>query len=431
MFQKNDPELAKIIESFDGEGRATKETETYKGVPKFALKEGLLVTNTKVPRTVIPVSLLPTVFHDFHSLIGHAGRDIMSMAIRKFYYHRNLDSKISDFVNSCKECQEFKPSKERYGFLQRRVSKDIFHSLTSDFCHVSSKAYYKYCLLITDNFSNLTYLYPCVKADQKALQEGLNDFFSRFGRARFLSIDAGPQSKSLEFLAYAKKNGFQIITAASGAHLSVGRVESHVKKLVSVLRFIINGKLSRLQNWHIYARAVQFHLNNCPQIATNGLSAHEIIFGSNLQTALTIKTTLPQETSLQRRLKMLDKIRNEVRVAREKAFARYSQYYNRSRKEIVFKKGEKVFVKFEKKASTANPTKFQRFFREGTIKKRLSKVVYLVTLRHRNGVIWRRRCHVSHLKRAYPRPKYLEEKGKIVLLLCGKNIAVPGNSCDC
>ncbi|KAK3908583.1 Retrovirus-related Pol polyprotein from transposon 412 [Frankliniella fusca] len=424
-YQRNDPELSVIIGTFNPDGSPTETTERYKGVPKFALRNGLLVTNTKIPRTVIPIILLPKIFNDFHSVIGHAGRDIMSLAIRKFYYHRKLDDKISEFVNSCTQCQEYKPSKERYGLLRRKIATNIFHSLTSDFCHISSKAYYKYCLVITDNFSNLTYLYPCFKADHRALQEGLNDFFSKFGRARFVSIDAGPQSKSAEFLEYAKKNGFKIITAASGAHMSVGRVESHVKKLVSVLRFLVDGKASRLEYWHQYIKAIQFHINNSPQIATNGLSPNEIVFGRSLDTPLTIKTTLPNETSIQRRIKLLEQVRNEVRNARDRAFARYSRYYNRNRKEIVFKRGEKVFVKFEKKASVSNPIKFQKFYREGSIKKKLSKVVYLVTLRRRNGIIWRRRCHVSHLKKAYNRPMYLQDKGDIVLLMCQKDVALP------
>lgn len=424
-FQKNDPELKKIIDTFSPEGKPTEKTETYKGIPKFTMKNGLLVTNTKLPRTVIPAVLLGKIFDSFHSIIGHIGRDVMSLAIRKFYYHRKLDEKISNYVNSCKECQEYKPSKERFGLLRRKVTKEIFHSLTSDFCHVYSKAHYKYCLLITDNFSNLTYLYPCVKADHVALQEGLNDFFSRFGRARFLSIDAGPQSKSLDFKDYAKRNGFKIITAASGAHMSIGRVESHVKKLVSVLRFLVDGKMSRLQTWHRYISLIQFHINNTPQIATNGMSPNEIVFGKTLETPLTIKTTLPTDTSIQRRAKMLDKIRKEVRIARDRAFRRYSHYYNRNRKDASFKRGEKVFVKIEKKASTTNPTKFQKFFREGTIKKRISKLVYLVTLKHKNGVIWKRRCHVSHLKRAFARNPELCNIGDVILYIVNGGVPLP------
>ncbi|KAK3917104.1 Retrovirus-related Pol polyprotein from transposon 412 [Frankliniella fusca] len=72
---------------------------------------------------------------------------------------------------------------------------------------------------------------------------------SLHGQPHTVSLDAGPQSKSKEFLEYARKNGFRVISAASSAHWSVGRVESQVKRLASTLRFLVDGKMSRLKNW--------------------------------------------------------------------------------------------------------------------------------------------------------------------------------------
>ncbi|KAE8742500.1 hypothetical protein FOCC_FOCC011966, partial [Frankliniella occidentalis] len=281
-FQRGDPELAKIIATFTPEGKPTERTEKYRGKFKFALKKNLLVTNTKIPRSVLPKSLIP---------------------------------------------------------VQSTIQ------------------------MVPNNLSNLTHLYPCVKADQDALKEGLETFFSLHGRPRILMMDAGPQSKSTEFLAWVQRNGIALQISPSNAHWSSGRVESQIKRLVSTLRFLLDNKPSRLRIWHKYIRLIQFHLNNCPQVATGGLSSNEIIFGRLLDTPLSLKTTLPRYTTINRRIDTLAKIREEVVKSRQKAFSRYSKYYNKGRKSVKFQRNDQVYVQFQNKASLTYPLKFQRKFR--------------------------------------------------------------------
>ncbi|KAK3928268.1 Isopentenyl-diphosphate Delta-isomerase II, chloroplastic [Frankliniella fusca] len=85
-YQRSDPDLAKTINTFDANGMPTAATERYNGVPKFRLKNRLLVTNTKTPRSVLPSVLVPVELNQFHTIIGHLGQDLMSLAIRKYYY---------------------------------------------------------------------------------------------------------------------------------------------------------------------------------------------------------------------------------------------------------------------------------------------------------------------------------------------------------
>lgn len=106
------------------------------------------------------------------------------------------------------------------------------------------------------------------------------------------------------------------------------------------MRFLVEGRIGRLQNWHIYVQSVQFLSEQSPQIATNGMSPNEIIFGKSLETPLTIKTTLPQKTSIQRRLRTLETIRREVKEARDKAF---NNYYNKGRKALNLLMAKKCF----------------------------------------------------------------------------------------
>ncbi|KAK3927478.1 Retrovirus-related Pol polyprotein from transposon 412 [Frankliniella fusca] len=55
-LQREDPSLAKIIATFHADGKPTEMTPRIKNVPKFKMRQGLLCTNTKPTRTVVPKS---------------------------------------------------------------------------------------------------------------------------------------------------------------------------------------------------------------------------------------------------------------------------------------------------------------------------------------------------------------------------------------
>ncbi|XP_034235142.1 uncharacterized protein LOC117641709 [Thrips palmi] len=81
-------------------------------VPKFKISRGLLVTNTKVERTVVPSKLVPFVLNEFHDLCMHSGIRIMLNSISKFYFWTNMYKDIETYVKSCLTCGEFKASNQ-------------------------------------------------------------------------------------------------------------------------------------------------------------------------------------------------------------------------------------------------------------------------------------------------------------------------------
>lgn len=418
-LQREDPLLLKIIQCFTSDGKPKANIDKIGKIPKYKMIQGLLVTNTAPPRTVIPAQAVPNILHALHDLTLHSGEAVMSMAVSKYYYWQSMNEDIKSWVKSCKTCSEFKPHNVRYGLLQPSpMPADVFEELAADFTHVittnANKS--KHCLVICDVYSNFCYLRPCRTASTGELIKGLVDFFYSYGVCRKLFVDASSISKSKEFHEFLNRLNIQLVVAPSHAHFSAGRVESQVKRVVSALRFLINDKLSNKKRWDQLLPLVQFYINNSPQVATQK-SANELVYGRQLNTPLTLKTLLPAHKNLLDRFHFLEKIRLEAADARKKATLNYKSKYDYNRKNVSFSVGSPVFVWFERKASLQNPLKLQKRYRLGTVARKISDVLYLIRFRKANGSKWTRLTHVAHLKPFLQRPKRLRLKNSSCIFL--------------
>ena len=186
-------------------------------------------------------------------------------------------------------------------------------------------------------------------------------------------------------------------------------MEASVKRVVSGIRFLVNNRSNRKRQWHSFLPFIQFHMNAQPQVSS-GLSAYEIVYGKQPLTPFSLKTLLPSTVSIDRRLKVLEEIRQSVISARQKAQATYKSKYDSNRKDISYKVGSPVFVWFERKASLAFPKKLQKLYRIGTVYKKVSNLLYIIKLRTKTGCVWKRLTHVTHLKPSHVRPGHLSLK---------------------
>lgn len=226
---------------------------------------------------------------------------------------------------------------------------------------------------------------------------GLLDFFKIYGVARTLHLDAGPQSKSKVLKDFLEKNSMQLVVSPSNAHFSSGLVESHCKRTVSALRYLIDNKKPRLLSWHTFLPVITFHLNNSPGIALK-VSANEIVFGQRLEEPAVIRTVLPTSKTLAERLAMLKSIREGIKIARRKSRDQFKEKYDKNRLDVHFAINQPVFVQMERKATKDNPQKFQPRFRLGVITQKISRLVYLVRLQTAKGKVFHRKTHVAHMK---------------------------------
>ncbi|KAK3925035.1 Retrovirus-related Pol polyprotein from transposon 412 [Frankliniella fusca] len=412
-FQKEDPKLASIIQAISA--RQPSSESHLHNIPKFKLKNGLLVTNTSPPRTVVPAKLVPTVLQNFHDLTVHSGISLLQLSIAKFYFWFNMYSDIEQYVKSCTKCAQFKPSTQKLGLLHPRIARDVFTDVMVDFCHVfTNKRSFSHCLIICDLYSNHCSLFPCKSTGSDELIRHLYTFFSRFGVPQTLYSDVCSAVKSEEFQKFADQCRFKLQLAASGAHWSVGAVESNVKRFSSALKFLINNKLQRMKQWYSFVPFVEFHMNNSPQVATK-LSPNEIIFGKRFNTPFMLLSVLQPNVALSRRLQVLYELRQYAEEAKSTSKAKFKGKYDVNRKTPHLSNNEKVFVLFERKASKSSPIKLQHRYRAGTIIKKLSDVLYLVRIKNKLRS-WNRLCHVAHIKQFLPRPTHLSPPKEEILL---------------
>ncbi|KAE8742019.1 hypothetical protein FOCC_FOCC012435, partial [Frankliniella occidentalis] len=403
--QQRDPNLSKIIQSLLA--RDNSPAAFFHYVPKFRIKNGLLVTNTKVPRTVVPSKLVPLVLQNFHDLTVHSGIKILQMSISLFYFWHNMYSDIEEYVRSCTLCGQFKATNQKFGLLHPRSANDIFDDVMIDYCHVfTQKNGFTHCLLVCDIYSNHCSLFPCKTTSAPELIKHLKTYFSRFGVPRTLHSDVCSAVKSEAFKQFSEQCHFQVQLAASGAHWSVGAVESNVKRFSTALKFLINSKLPRMKNWASYVPFVEFHMNNSPQIASK-LSPNDIVFGKRFNTPLVNKSVLPSSVSLRRRFQILYEIRRQATKLRGISKQNSKQIYDQNRKSVKFERNERVLIWFERKASKLSPVKLQKRYRFGTIVRKLSNVLYYVRMKTASKT-WVRLCHVAHIKKIQRRPSHLE-----------------------
>ena len=308
--------------------------------------------------------------------------------------------------------------------MQSNIATDIFNNINADFTHIYSESRNKNCLVISDSFSNLVLLRACGKPCTEELIKGLIDWFSRYGLCRTLHIDAGPQSKCRELQNFLEKLGVKLIVSPSNAHHCSGRVESMVKRTVTALRYLIDNKKVRLANWHKLLPVVEFNLNKTPGLATK-LSAHQICFGKNLEDPATLKSVLPSSKSLKERIEMLELIRDQANKLQAKAQQTYKGKYDKNKQDVHFEKGQAVFVYMERKATKSNPLKFQPKYKIGIIKKRVSKLVYLIGFKGNNKRVWYRSTHVLHMKKKPKRPECLKNTTNEVFSVTLDSKALP------
>ena len=215
-LQSLDPELAPIIEALASQPARRDPALYVRGKRAYALRDGLLVTNTAPAATVVPTALVPQVLNMFHDLCLHAGEKVMLLALCKYYFWPSMGRDVKDYVRSCKLCGEFKPCTVKYGKLGTPPLPDLFESIAIDFTHVFTlKSGFTHCLVICDMLSNYCHLSPAKTTSAAEVIKGLENFFKLHGVCRSLHTDAAGFARSAELANFLNKLGIKLVVSAS------------------------------------------------------------------------------------------------------------------------------------------------------------------------------------------------------------------------
>jgi len=199
--------------------RAQEECQTLQNFPRdddnVYLRDGLVrIRETSGEKIIIPERISWELIDRIHDYILHYGTDKVADFANKYFKIKNLERLVRDVVASCNTCQATKyytrPTRGvEYFVLPERpgkvVSIDIFRPLPQ-----TSKGF-KYILVVMDQFSKLTKLYPMKNQKLDAIMDALQlEHFPQLGVPEEILSDNGGQFITNRWREFAENVGFAI-----------------------------------------------------------------------------------------------------------------------------------------------------------------------------------------------------------------------------
>jgi len=172
------------------------------------------IRETSGETIIVPDKISWDLIERIHDYLLHYGTDKVADFAYKYFKIKNLERVARDVVASCNTCQATKyytrPTREvEYFVLSERpgkvISIDIFGPL------LQTPKGYKYILVVMDQFSKLTKLYPMKSQKLDAIMDALQlKHFPQLGMPEEILSDNGGQFITNRWKEFAENMGFTI-----------------------------------------------------------------------------------------------------------------------------------------------------------------------------------------------------------------------------
>ena len=239
-------------------------------------------------RMIIPVGLQNKVLKLLH--IAHLGIEKSKALARLYVWWPTIELDISDFIKNCNYCMKQKLNKPKkapdHPWIPPQMPMERIHI---DFAGPFKG---KMFFIIIDAYSK----WPEVFVDEsfcgKRTVEKLREVMARFGLAKSIVSDNGPQFTSKEFDRFVINNGIRHVRIAPYHPSSNGQVERFVQTLKKALYESREEDLEKSLNQFLMV------YRNTPHCTTNNTPASKLLCYKppNLWTRLsdTTKSEIPQ-----------------------------------------------------------------------------------------------------------------------------------------
>ena len=371
----------------------------------FRDDDGLLLKGTRlyVPECDLRHKLLSEA-HDA-PLSGHLGRDKTLERLSRNFYWPRMHQQVHDYVRTCDSCQAIKPSsRAKMGLLQpHTVPSCPFLVVTTDFITqlpATRQGHTAICG-ITCALTGRVRLIPTV--NEVTAEEVASLFFDRwfrdFGMPEKIISDRDSKFTSDFWQALHKLIGTRLNLSSANHPETDGRSERTNRTLEDILRAYV----SPFHNdWDEHLAIAEFAINDSvhastgvtPFFATTGLHPRTPLALLSQPSSRVEPESLRAFTS--RRREEIQRIQEAMRKAQE----RQSAYANQSRREVIFKVGDKVLLSSSHmrlpEAENASRKLQSRYHGPYRITEVISSVAYRLDLPKQykaHPVV-----HVSHLK---------------------------------
>ena len=236
---------------------------------------------------VIPETLADFIIsakHDKFMGLGHAGFLRCYLSIKRKYYIHDLANKLRDYIGKCGLCLKLKQSKKRKTDVPLQPA--VGRSCTGPWQRVqidhawpfrSSKYSSKHIIVITDEFSQFTWLFPVDSTGAEEAFTCLNKLIRIHGIPfRGIASDRGASFTSGIMAAVSQTYGVKWSFDLSNNPSSTGLVEHKVKMMKELLKYATLGN----PDLDVFESVTdcQYSLNNTSSSVT-GLTPHYAFYG--------------------------------------------------------------------------------------------------------------------------------------------------------
>ncbi|SNX87990.1 related to pol protein [Melanopsichium pennsylvanicum] len=288
---------------------------------------------------------------------GHVGRDATLDLARRHYWWPGMAAWVADYVASCPVCARYKtPRHKPYGLLQPLSTPERpWGSISLDFIEgLPSSSGFDSILVVVDRLSKLAVVMPTHKtATSKDTVELLQaHVFKRFGVPEHIVSDRGRQFISAIWKDFAQQHNIKHSLSTAYHPQTDGQTERVNQVVEQYLRIYCNYEQD---NWASLLPMAEFVYNNTVH-SSIGVSPFFACYGWNPK----MHPELPEQVGIldPKRQEFAKTNKELVRYLQEQARqaqSRAVEQYNRKRKDIEFKVGDRVYVS-TKNWATRRPT---------------------------------------------------------------------------
>ncbi|GIL67083.1 hypothetical protein Vafri_20518, partial [Volvox africanus] len=337
---------------------------TPENVESLRRQNGLwLQTEGSVTRIVVPNddALRRDILARFHEdpLAGHPGSTRLVELVRRSFWWPCLVTDAENFVRTCSSCQRNKAlSGKGRGLLQPLPVPDApWESVSMDFVVALPKTEggYDSVLVMVDRLTKMVHLAPCTSsctAEQTA-RLFFDNVVRLHGVPKNVVSDRGSQFRSKFWEALCKLVGMRVNLSTAYHPQSDGQTERTNRTLGDMLRNFA-GRTPLV--WDTFLTAAEFALNNAVNRST-GQSPFFLNYGFHpaLPVWRELEVNVPAaKTFAKSYLSRMTDAKSCLDAAQQRA----TDYYNKSKQDVVFSEGQMVLLS----------TKNLRSFAEGSRK---------------------------------------------------------------
>jgi len=285
----------------------------------------------------------------FHDNSGHIGVQKTHELISRQVYWKNLYDDIVEYVKQCIPCQRNKPSNQHpHGLLQPlEIPEAPWQSVSMDFITGLPKTRsigYDCLLTITDRLTKMIHLIPTfTTATAKDIATQFLRHVVRYhGLPQSIVSDRDTKFSSNFWQSIMKLLNVELKMSSADHPETDGQSERTNRTVVEMLRHYVNEQNT---DWIDYLPFIEICINNSKQAST-GYSPYYLNCGYhpnflNLYNNSKTKSNTPAAEEY------FENIKNSINAAKQslhKSQLNQSKYANRTRREHLFKVGDKVFI---------------------------------------------------------------------------------------